>query len=175
MSGDLLLTLVLVGLFAAYLALHLVDLQRRRQSRARIRSERDWGPNAAAVEAVLASAGRLDAVAAERLARRRRAAFEWDPRLEKIPKVGRTARNRAFANERDDRALAAAEEAQTRAEAALGHAPQGASVREAADCAAETAGAIVAAPRISGVEFRMLTRAWREVVGPIDVRARQER
>ena len=33
----------------------------------------------------------------------------------------------------------------------------------------ETAGAIVAVERLSEAEFRMLTRAWRTVVGPIGV------
>jgi hypothetical protein len=45
---------------------------------------------------------------------------------------------------------------------------------EAAECAAETAGAIVAVERIPSVEFRMLTRAWRTVVGPVGVAPRRE-
>lgn len=122
-----------------------------------------------AVQAVLTAAGRLDPAAAERLAIRRRAAFKWDPRLDTIPKVAKAARRRAFENERDDRSLAAAEEASARARLALGHAAQGAAVHEAADCAAETAAAIVAAERIPSAEFRMLVRAWRDVIGTIDL------
>ncbi len=169
--SELIVWVALVGAFLAILGLHLFDQRRRRRNRARIRLEGDWGPNAAAVEAVLLAAARLDATTAERLAGRRRAAFAWDPRLEKAPRAARDARRRAFENERDDRALAAAEQARARAATALGHAAQGSSVREAADCAAETAGAIVSIDRIPDPEYRMLTRAWRDVFGLPSVRS----
>jgi hypothetical protein len=161
---------VLLGAFLVLLGVHFLDQRRRRGNRARIRRDGDWGPRAAAVEMVLAAARRLDATTAERLAQRRRAAFAWDPRLDKPPKVARDARRRAFENERDDRAMAAAEEGRARAIAALGHAAQGAAVRETAESAAETAAAIVAFDRIPGPEFRMLTKAWRDVFGQLDVR-----
>ena len=83
-------------------AYHLWDQRRRRRRRARICAEGDWGPNPYGGQAVLVAAGRLDAVAADRLAARRRAAFLWDPRLDTIPKVARAARHRAFESERDD-------------------------------------------------------------------------
>ena len=40
--------------------------------------------------------------------------------------------------------------------------------------AAETAGALVAVERIPAAEFRMLTRAWRTVIGPVGVTPRRE-
>jgi hypothetical protein len=167
----------LIGAFLVLLCIHLFDLRRRRRNRERIRAASDWGPNAAAVDAVLAGAARLDPVQAERLAARRRAAFEWDPRLEKAPKAARAARQRAFENQRNDRATAAADEARDRVLAAVatsGPAAESASGVEAAECAAETAGAIVNVAAVPAAEFRMLTRAWREVVGQVDVRARRE-
>ena len=82
-------------------------------------------------------------------------------------------RDRAFASERDDAARAAADEARAAVRAALAGAPPaelGKRVRlEAAECAAETAGAIAAVDRLAATEFRMLTRAWCTVVGPIGV------
>jgi hypothetical protein len=44
----------------------------------------------------------------------------------------------------------------------------------AAECAAETAAAVVAVERIPADEFRILTKAWREVIGPVAVRPRRE-
>ena len=110
------------------------------------------------------------------LAVERRRAFEWDPRLEKVPKVARLARDRAFANQRDDVTRAAADAARDAATAALPAPPalEARVRREAAECAAETAAAIAAAERIPAAEFRMLTRAWRTVLGPIGVAPRRE-
>ena len=63
----------------------------------------------------------------------------------------------------------------TRARAALAALQLEEPVRtEAAECAAETAGAIVAADRIPADEFKMLTRAWRKVVGPVGASPRRE-
>jgi hypothetical protein len=177
-SADLLLTLLFGVAFVALFALHRWDLRRRRRRVAALQAAGDFGPNSAAVIAVVAAAGALDANAAERLAVERRRAFEWDPRLEKIPKVARLARDRAFASERDDVARAAADAARDAANAALtGGSPVALEERvrlEAAECAAETAGAIAAAERIPAAEFRMLTRAWRTVVGPIGASARRD-
>ena len=82
--------------------------------------------------------------AAGRLSVERRRAFEWDPRLDKIPKVARHARDRAFASERDDVALAAADEARDAVGRSPAPARRAAELRiaslEAAECAAETAG-----------------------------------
>jgi hypothetical protein len=174
-SADLVLTLLLGAVFVALLALHRWDLRRRRRRVAALRAARDFGPNSTAVDGVVAAAGDLDADAARRLEIERRRAFEWDPRLEKVPKVARLARDRAFASQRDDVARAAADAARDAATAALAGAPLEARVlHEAAECAAETAAAIVAAARIPAAEFRMLTRAWRTVVGPIAVAPRRE-
>ena len=174
-TADLLLTLLLGAVFVALFALHRWDLRRRRMRAAALRAAGDFGPNSVAVVAVVAAAGGLDGATAGDLAVERRRAFEWDPRLEKVPKVARLARDRAFANLRDDVARAAADAARDAATAALaGMAVEVRVRREAAECAAETAGAIAAAARIPAAEFRMLTRAWRAVVGPIRVAPRRE-
>jgi len=173
LSADLLMTLLFGAAFVALFVLHRWDLRRRRRRVAALRAAGDFGPNSVAVVSVVAAAGLLDATAAGRLAGERRRAFEWDPRLDKIPKVARHARDRAFASERDDVAMAASDEARDAVRAAL-DGPQPGELEErvrleAAECAAETAGAIAAVDRLSATEFRMLTRAWRTVVGPIGV------
>jgi hypothetical protein len=174
-SADLLMTLLFGAVFVALFALHRWDLRRRRRRVAALRAAGEFGPNSAAVIAVVAAAGGLDAEVAGKLAVERRRAFEWDPRLDKIPKVARLARDRAFASERDDVARAAADAARDAAMAALAEAAVEVRVRhEAAECAAETAGAISAAERIPAAEFRMLTRAWRTVVGPVGPPPRRE-
>lgn len=175
LSADLLLTLLIGAAFVALYALHRWDLRRRRQRVAAIRASRAFGPNSAAVTAVHEAAARLDAAAARDLAAERRLAFDWDPRLEKVPKAARAARDRAFASERDDVARAAADAARDAAAAALADLDLDPRVRlEAAECAAETAGALVAVERIPAAEFRMLTRAWRTVIGPLGVAPRRE-
>jgi hypothetical protein len=175
LSVDLLLTLVFVGLFLVLFAFHRRDLVRRRVRRAALRAAGDFGPRSSAVAAVISAAETLDAAAAVSLAAERRRAFAWDPRLKKVPKVARLARDRAFANERDDVARAAAEAAREAAAAALAGAGVEERARlEAAEAAAETAAALVAVERIPAAEFRMLTRAWRTVVGPIGVAPRPE-
>jgi hypothetical protein len=172
-SADLLMTLLFGAAFVALFALHRWDLRRRRRRVAALRAAGAFGPNSAAVAGVVAGAAGLDPAAAARLSIERRRAFEWDPRLDKIPKVARHARDRAFASERDDVARAAADEAREAVLAALLGAPPAEledRVRlEASECAAETAGAIAAVERLAAAEFRMLTRAWRTVVGPIGV------
>lgn len=176
LSADLLLTLLFGAAFLVLLAVHRWDLRRRRRRVAALRAAGDFGPNSAAVAGVIAAAGSLDAAAARDLAAGRRLAFDWDPRLEKVPKVARLARDRAFASERDDAARAAAEAARDAAAAALATVDVEPRVRaEAAECAAETGGALVAVERIPSTEFRMLTRAWRTVVGPVGVAPRRER
>jgi hypothetical protein len=176
LSADILLTLLFGAAFLVLFGLHRWDLRRRRRRVAAIRAAGDFGPGSAAVTAVITAAWSLDAAAARDLAAGRRLAFEWDPRLEKVPKAARLARDRAFASERDDVSRAAAEAAREAAADALAAADVDPRVRsEAAECAAETAGAIVAVERIPSVEFRMLTRAWRTVVGPVGVAPRKER
>lgn len=175
LSADFLLTLVLGAAFLALFALHRWDLHRRRTHVAALRAAGDFGSNSATVAAVIAAAAGLDAETAERLAVERRRAFEWDPRLEKVPKLARLARDRAFANQRDDVARAAADAARDAAIAALAGVPVEERVRrDAAECIAETAAAVTAVERIPAAEFRMLTRAWRTVVGPIGVAPRRE-
>jgi len=174
-TADFLLTLLLGAAFLALFGLHRWDLRRRRRRAAALRAAGDFGPNSAAVLAVVAGASGLDGARAGDLAVERRRAFEWDPRLDKVPKVARLARDRAFASQRDDVARAAADAARDAATAALAGAVVEVRVRrEAAECAAETAGAIAAVARIPAAEFRMLTRAWRAVVGPIGVAPRRE-
>jgi hypothetical protein len=174
-SADLLLTFVLGAVFVILYAVHRWDLLRRRRRVAALRAAGEFGPNRVAVAAVVAAAAGLDTRRAEDLAAERRRSFEWDPRLEKVPKAARAARDRAFANERDDVARAAADAARDAARGALADAAVDARVRlEAAECAAETAGAVVATERIPAAEFRMLTRAWRTVVGPVGVQPRRE-
>ncbi len=175
LSAELLFTLALALVFVAFFLVHRWDLRRRARHIAAVRSAGDFGPRRAAVAALVAAAARIDAARANDLAAERRVAFDWDPRLEKIPKVARAARDRAFANERDDVARAAADAARDAASGALAVASVDARVRlEAAECAAETAGALVAAERIPSAEFRMLTRAWRTVVGPVGVQPRKD-
>ena len=174
-TADVLLTLAFVAVFLVLFALHRWDLRRRRRRVAALRAAADFGPRSAAVTGVMTAAGALDAPAAARLAAERRRAFAWDPRLEKVPKVARAARDRAFANERDDVARAAADAARDAAAHALAGSGAEERVRvEAAEAAAEAAGAVVAVERIPADEFRMLTRAWRTVVGPVGVAPRRE-
>jgi hypothetical protein len=116
----------------------------------------------------------LEAAEAGRLVAARRLALAYDPRARRAPAAARRARDRAFANERDVVALAAATGARDAALVALAALPDPETRRTAAECAAETAAAIVAVDRIPPDEFRALTRAWREVVGPIGVRPRRE-
>ncbi len=173
-SADLLLTLVIGALFLALFAMHRLDMRRRRLRIAAFRAAGDYGPNSQSVAAVLAAAGALDGNAARELAAERRRSFDWDPRLDKLPKAARMARDRAFASERDDVARAAAEAARDAARGALAAAAADERVRvEAAECAAETAGALVAVERLEAAEFRMLTRAWRTVIGPVGVAPRR--
>lgn len=175
LSADLLLTLFIAAAFVALLGVHQLDLRRRRRRVAALRAAGEFGPNGDAVAAVIAAAGALDASSARALADERRRSFDWDPRLEKPPKVARVARDRAFASERDDVARAASEAARDAANGALAGSGLDERVRgEAAESAAETAGALVAVERIPATEFRMLTRAWRTVVGPIGVAPRRE-
>lgn len=174
-SADILLTLAIGVLFLVLWGLHRRDLRRRRARVAAMRAASDFGERSAAVAAVVAAAGALGPAAAAALAAERRRAFDWDPRLEKVPKAARTARDRAFANERDDVARAAADAARDAASGALAGARLDDRVRtEAAEAAAEAAAAIVAADRIPAAEFKMLTRAWRAVVGPVGVGPRRE-
>jgi hypothetical protein len=174
-SADLILTLVIGAVFVALLVGHRLDMRRRRRHVAALRAAGDFGPNSGPVVAVVARAGALDGVAARELAAERRRAFDWDPRMQKPPKAARAARDRAFATERDDVARAAAEAARDAATTALAGAPVDERIRaEAAESAAETAGALVAVERIPAAEFRMLTRAWRTVIGPVGVTPRRE-
>ncbi len=173
-SADILLTLVIGALFVVLLGAHRLDLRRRRLHVAALRAAGDFGPNSGQVAAVVAAAAALDGEAARALADERRRSFDWDPRLEKPPKVARTARERAFASHRDDVARAAAEAARDAATGSLANLADERIRAEAAESAAEAAGALVAVERIPAAEFRMLTRAWRTVVGPVGVAPRRD-
>ena len=174
LASELIVWVVLLGAFGILLAIHLVDGRRRGRRAAEIRASGAYGPRAEAVRAVVDRAAALEPDEATRLTAARYVALEYDSRLRKAPAAARRARDRAFANERDVVALAAASAARDAALASLAALPDPALRRLAAECAAETAGAIVAADRIPADEFRALTRAWREVIGPIAVRARRE-
>jgi hypothetical protein len=174
LASELILWVALLGGFGILAAFHFVDGRRRRRRVIEICATGAYGPRAGIVAAIVSRAGSLAPDEATRLEAARRTALEYDPRARKAPRAARRARDRAFANERDVVALAAATGARDAALAALVELPDPALRRLAAECAAETAAAVVAVDRIPADEFRALTRAWREVIGPIAVRPRRE-
>lgn len=174
LASELLVWVALLGGFGILAAIHLVDGRRRRRRVVEICATGAYGPRAEIVSAIVARAGSLAPDEAARLEAARRVALKYDPRARKAPAAARRARDRAFANERDVVALAAAAGARDAALEALVAIPDPALRRLAAECAAETAAAVVAVDRIPADEFRALTRAWREVIGPIAVRPRRE-
>jgi len=174
LASELIVWVGLLGAFGILAAIHFLDGRRRRRRVVEICATGAYGPRAEIVRAIVARAGSLSADEAGRLEAARRAALEYDPRARKAPAAARRARDRAFANERDVVALAAASGGREAALAALVALPDPALRRLAAECAAETAAAVVAVDRIPADEFRALTRAWREVIGPIAVRPRRE-
>ena len=174
LASELILWVALLGGFGILAAFHLIDGRRRRRRVVEICGTGAYGPRAGIVQAIVARAGSMSPDEAARLEAARRTALEYDPRARKAPAAARRARDRAFANERDVVALAAATGARNAALASLVALPDPALRRLAAECAAETAAAVVAAERIPADEFRALTRAWREVIGPIAVRPRRE-
>jgi len=174
LASELIVWVALLGTFGILATAHVLDGRRRRRRVVEICATGAYGPRAEIVRAIVARAGSLDADEAARMEAARRAALEYGPRARKAPAAARRARDRAFANERDVVALAAASGARDAALAGLATLPDPALRRLAAECAAETAAAIVAVDRIPADEFRALTRAWREVIGPIAVRPRRE-
>ena len=174
LASELIVWVALLGAFGILAAIHFLDGRRRRRRVVEICVAGAYGPRAEIVRAIVARAGLLEPDEAARLDAARRTALEYDPRARKAPAAARRARDRAFANERDVVALAAATGARNAALAALVALPDPALRRVAAECAAETAAAAAAADRIPAAEFRALTRAWREVIGPIGVRPRRE-
>ena len=173
-ASELLVWVGLLGAFGILAAIHLVDGRRRARRVVEIRAAGAYGSRAEVVQAIVARAGLLGADEAARLDAARSVALERDPRARKLPAAARRARDRAFANERDVVALAAATAARDAALAALVSLPDPALRRAAAECAAETAAAVVAVDRMPAAEFRALTRAWREAIGPLPVRPRRE-
>jgi len=174
LASELIVWVALLGAFGILAAIHLIDGRRRRRHVVEICATGAYGPRAEAVAAIVARAGLLAPDEAERLEVARRAAMGYGPRARKAPAATRRARDRAFANERDVVALAAAAGARDAALAALAALEDPALRRVAAECAAETAAAVVAVDRIPADEFRILTKAWREVIGPVAVRPRRE-
>lgn len=174
LASELVVWVALLGGFGILLVIHLIDGRRRRRRVAEICATGAYGPRSEIVSAIVARAGTLAPDEAPRLEAARRIALEYDPRARRAPAAARRARDRAFANERDVVALAAASAGRDAAMAALVALPDPALRRLAAECAAETAAAVVAVDRIPADEFRALTRAWREVIGPIAVRPRRE-
>jgi hypothetical protein len=174
LASELLVWVVLLGAFGILAAFHLLDGRRRRRRVAEICRIGDYGPRAEVVQAIVARALALDAGQAAQLVAARRTALAYDLRARRAPAAARRARDRAFANERDVVALAAATGARDAALAALAALPDPDLRRTAAECAAETAAAVVAVDRIPADEFRALTEAWSRVIGPIAARPRRE-
>lgn len=174
LASELIVWAILLGAFGILAAFHLLDGRRRRRLVVEICATGAYGWRAETVRAIVARAAALEPDEATRLGAARSTALEYDPRVRKAPAAARRARDRAFANERDVVSLAAASAARDAALTALAALPDPAARRVAAECAAETAAAVVAVDRIPADEFRALTRAWREVIGPIAVRPRRE-
>jgi len=186
LAGEILVWGIILVAFLGLLGLHLADMRRRRARTAEIRATGDFGERAAAVRDIVERAGRLVPAEGARLAEARRRAAQRDPRLNRDPAAIRRARDRAYANQRDVVAVAAAAAARAAALAALVAAPGDPTAPprpgtvaavdrgDAALAAADAAAAVVAADRIPAEEFRLLTRAWREVVGPVGARPRPE-
>ena len=187
LAGEALVSGILLLAFLGLLGLHVVDMRRRRARAAEIRATGDYGERAAAVREIIERAGRLLPAEGARLAEARRRAAQRDPRVNRDPAGVRRARDRAYANQRDVVGVAAAAAARDAALVALVAAtgdpaapPRPGTVAgvdrgDAALAAADAAAAVVAADRIPAEEFRLLTRAWREVIGPVGARPRAER
>lgn len=159
-----------VGLIAAFLLLlgyHLLDTRRRARRLRQVRASGDYGPRSTAVAGLLVTIGRMSPADIARLGDAHRRATGRDPRMDRDPAEFRRLRDRAYGNQRDIVAVAAAQaaaEAVRAAPAAATVAPG--DLRDAALAAGDAAGAIVAADRLEREELRQLTRAWREVAGP---------
>jgi hypothetical protein len=173
-ASELLVWVAMLGVFGILAGFHFLDGRRRRRRVVEICAAGAYGPHAEIVGAIVTRAASLTADEAERLEAARRVALDYDPRARKAPAAARRARDRAFANERDVVALAAATGARNAALAALATLADPALRRTAAECVAETAAAVAAVDRIPADEFKALTRAWREVIGPIALRPRRE-
>jgi len=160
-----------VGLIAAFLLLlgyHLVDTRRRARRVRAIRAAGEYGPRSGAVASILERAGRLSPADMARLGDAHRRAVGRDPRMDRDPAEFRRLRDRAYGNERDVVALAAARAAADAIRAsAAAPAVAPIDVRDAALAAGDAAGATVAADRLELEEARLLTRAWREVAGSL--------
>jgi hypothetical protein len=166
--SESILWLGLLAVFLVLLGFHLLDARRRARRVRAIRTGGDYGPRSAAVAGILERVGRLSPADIARLGDAHRRATGRDPRMDRDPAEFRRLRDRAYGNERDVVALAAARAA---AEAISGSAAAAAvappDVRDAALAAGDAAGAMVAADRLEVDEVRLLTRAWREVVGSL--------
>jgi hypothetical protein len=166
LSAELALWVGLIAAFVLLLGYHLVDTRRRARRLRSIRASGDYGPRSATVAGMLAAIGRMAPADIARLGDAHRRATGRDPRMDRDPAEFRRLRDRAYGNQRDIVAVAAAQAAGD----AIRTAPAAATVapvdlRDAALAAADAAGATVAADRLEREELRLLTRAWREVVG----------
>ncbi len=158
----------LIAVFVLLLGYHLLDARRRAVRARAIRAAGEYGPRSAAVIGILEGAGRLSPAEIARLGDAHRRAVGRDPRMDRDPADFRRLRDRAYGNERDVVALAAAGAAADAIRAAAGAATVAPpDVQDAALAAGDAAGATVAADRLELEEVRLLTRAWREVVGPV--------
>ena len=158
----------LIVAFVLLLGIHLVDTRRRAQRLRVIQATGAYGPRSALIASLLETIGRLSPADIARLGDAHRRATGRDPRLERDPAEFRGLRNRAYGNERDVVALAAARAAADAIRASAAAATVApVDVRDAALAAGDAAGATVAADRLELEEVRLLTRAWREVTGSI--------
>ncbi len=173
MVEDLLWAAIIV-VFVALAAYHLgSDVLRRRRVRV-LRQTGEFGPRSPDVDAILERANTLTASESVELAHARRAAEGA------APKPWRAARSRAFANERDIHALAAAGAGRDAAMRRIGilAASSGLDARLGADVAeavAETTGTVAARDRLDPEDVKLLTRAWRTAVGPLAAGPRSSR
>ncbi|MCU0483536.1 MAG: hypothetical protein MUC54_04585 [Chloroflexi bacterium] len=165
-SAEVALWVGLIAVFLLLLGYHLLDTRLRARRLRAIRMRGDFGPRSATITSFLASIERLSPADIARLGDAHRRATGRDPRMDRDPAAYRKLRERAYGNQRDVVALAAAEaaaDAIRTAAAAASVAPG--DLRDAALAAADAAGAMVAADRLEVEEVRLLTRAWREVAG----------
>jgi hypothetical protein len=165
-SAEAAFWVALIAVFLVLLGIHLVDSWRRGRRVRAIQASGDYGPRSAAVGGILAAIGRMSPADIARLGDAHRRATGRDPRMERDPAEWRRLRDRAYGNERDVAALAAARAAADAIRAsAVAASVAPVDLRDAALAAADAAGATVAADRLEREEARRLTRAWREVAG----------
>jgi len=175
LASELLVWAALLGGFGILLVFHLADGRRRRRRVVEICATGEFGPRAEAVRAIVARAGALEAAEAGRLVAARRLALAYDPRARRRrrcatgPPTG--VRQRAATVVALGRGHRGEGRRARRARGPAGPGDQAHGCRvRGGDCR----GRIVVRGPDPPDEVPRLTRAWREVVGPIGVRPRRE-